>query len=707
MLPGVSAHRQVALEPSAVPGHGGRASTMSHLVQSYVQDRWREPASAGVPVLDPATGDEVARVAAADIDFAAVVAHAREVGGPALRALTFHQRAEILSRLGEYLSEHVDAPLAAHGAAGGTLLDARVDVEGGIAALPYYARRALRELPDDTILVDGEPARLSRNGTFLGQTVYTSRSGVALLINAFNFPVWGMLEKLAPAMLAGLPVVVKPATATAPIAEMVFRQMIDSGVLPPGSAQFLAGSIGDLFDHLDGRDYIAFTGSAATAATLRSHPAVTERSATMNAEADSLNAAILGPDAVPGTEEFDLFVKTVAREVTGKTGQKCTAIRRALVPSGQVGAVTEALTKRVSSVGLGDPRVDGTRMGPVVSRQQRDEVAAATRRLMQAADVVLGGPDEAPTVASGDAERGAFFPPTVLRARDPRAAALHQVEAFGPVTTVIGYADADDAVELTALGEGSLVASVVSRDPEFLRSVVRGIAPLHGRLLILDRDDAAEAPPHGAVLPALIHGGPGRAGGGLELGGTLSVRRMMQATSISGSPAALTTVTGRWNRYAPQLADPVHPFRKHFGDLRIGETLVTGPRTISQADIDAFAELTGDTFYAHTDPQAAAANPIFGGLVAHGYLVISAAAGLFVDPAPGPVLANFGLERLRFVKPVYPGDAITVRLTCKEKTPKTDEYGQIRWDVAVTNADDEIVAAYDVLTLNAVAKPRL
>ncbi len=678
---------------------------MSHLVQSYALDTWHEPVASSVrpvaPVLDPATGDEVARVGAADLDFGRVVTHARTVGGPALGALTFHQRAGILSALAEYLTEHVEAPLAAHGAAGGTLMDARVDVEGGIGALAYYARRALRELPDDTILVEGDPMRLSRNGTFLGQTVYTARGGAALLINAFNFPVWGMLEKLAPALLAGLPVIVKPATATAAIAEMVFRQMIDSGVLPPGTAQFLAGSIGDLFDHLDGRDFIAFTGSAATAALLRAHPAVTERSATLNAEADSLNAAILGPDAAVGTEEFDLFVKTVAREVTGKTGQKCTAIRRAMVPADRVPAVTEALAGRLASVVLGDPRVEGTRMGPVVSRKQRDEVAAATRRLMRAADVVLGGPDQVPVVASGDVERGAFFPPTVLRARDPRAAELHQVEAFGPVTTVIGYADAADAVELTALGAGSLVASVVSRDPEFLRAVVRGIAPLHGRLLILDRDDAAEAPPHGAVLPALIHGGPGRAGGGQELGGMLSVRGMMQASSVSGSPAALAAVTGRWNSYAPQLSDSVHPFRKFFGELRIGETCTAGPRTITQADIDAFAELTGDTFYAHTDPQAAAANPIFGGLVAHGYLVIAAAAGLFVDPAPGPVLANFGLERLRFVKPVFPGDAITVRLTCKEKTPKTEEYGQVRWDVAVTNGAGEIVAGYDVLTLNA------
>ena len=674
---------------------------MTRTVGSYVAGNWYTATDPGVRVLDPSTGEAVATVSSAGLDVAATLAYARSVGGPALRTLTFHQRAGLLADLAEYLGSRTAELHEQYGTAGGTLFDAKVDVEGGIGTLAVYARRARRDLPDDTIYAEGPPQRLG-SSEFVGHTVYSSRRGVAVFINAFNFPVWGMLEKLAPALLAGLPAIVKPATATAHLAELAVRQIVDSGILPAGALQLVSGSVGDLLDRLDGQDSIAFTGSAATAAKLRNCAAVVQRGTRFNAEADSLNATILGPDATPDTPEFALFVKTVIRELTGKTGQKCTAIRRVLAPSALVGDVVEALRGKLSAVVIGDPRVAGTTMGPLVSRAQRDEVAAAVRALQAGAEVVIGGPDAVIDLASGDADAGAFFAPTVLVAGDTRHPDLHRVEAFGPVTTVFGYDDARDAAELAALGEGSLVASVVSHDPAFVREVVREIAPFHGRIFVLDRDDAKTAAPHGAVLPTLIHGGPGRAGGGEELGGLRGVLHQMQATSVAGSPDMLVGIVGRWNAFATEVAGDEHPFRKYYDDLAVGETLHTGTRTLTLQDIEAFAELSGDRFYAHMDEVAAAANPLFGGRVAHGYLVLSAAAGLFVDPDPGPVLANFGLERLRFVKPVFPGDTIAVRLTVKQKTIRPDGSGEITWDVGVTNQNGELVASYDLLTINAL-----
>jgi oxepin-CoA hydrolase / 3-oxo-5,6-dehydrosuberyl-CoA semialdehyde dehydrogenase len=526
-----------------------------------------------------------------------------------------------------------------------------------------------------------------------------------VLVNAFNFPVWGMLEKLAPAVLAGMPVIVKPASQTAYVAELAFRHMVESQALPPGSIQLLCGAVGDLFDHLTGQDTIAFTGSAATAHKLRCHPAVVRESVRFNAEADSLNCSILGPDAAPGTEEFQLFVTEVVRELTQKTGQKCTAIRRSLVPAEHVGAVVDALGDRLAEVRVGDPRDQATTMGPLVSRAQLAEVGRAVAELGRGAEVAVGGPGR-PELASGDPERGAFHAPTVLVATSPRAPELHTVEAFGPVTSVIGYRGAADAVELAALGRGSLVGSVVTADPGFARQVVLGVAPWHGRLLVLDRHDAAESTGHGAPLPHLVHGGPGRAGGGEELGGIRAVLHHMQVTSVSASPATVTAATGRWTAGAPTTSGPVHPFRRHFEELAIGETLHTAARTVTLEDIERFADLSGDRFYLHMDEAAAKANPFFDGRVAHGYFVVSAAAGLFVDPDPGPCLANYGLERLRFTRPVYPGDTLRVALTCKQKSAREGEdYGEVRWDVAVTNQDGDTVATYDVLTLVA-CRPR-
>ncbi|MFL6220029.1 MAG: phenylacetic acid degradation bifunctional protein PaaZ [Actinomycetes bacterium] len=675
------------------------------MISSYVRDDWYTAGDDGATVVDASTGEPVARVSSAGVDLAGMVEHARTVGGPGLRELTFHQRAAALKRLAAFLRERRDGLYELSARSGATAGDAGVDVDGGIGALFVYASKGRRELPNDVLYVDGPPEPLGRGGTFVGQHVHTSRPGVAVLVNAFNFPVWGMLEKLAPAVLAGMPVIVKPASQTAYVAELAFRHMVESQALPPGSIQLLCGAVGDLFDHLTGQDTIAFTGSAATAHKLRCHPAVVRESVRFNAEADSLNCSILGPDAAPGTEEFQLFVTEVVRELTQKTGQKCTAIRRSLVPAEHVGAVVDALGDRLAEVRVGDPRDQATTMGPLVSRAQLAEVGRAVAELGRGAEVAVGGPGR-PELASGDPERGAFHAPTVLVATSPRAPELHTVEAFGPVTSVIGYRGAADAVELAALGRGSLVGSVVTADPGFARQVVLGVAPWHGRLLVLDRHDAAESTGHGAPLPHLVHGGPGRAGGGEELGGIRAVLHHMQVTSVSASPATVTAVTGRWTAGAPTTSGPVHPFRRHFEELAIGETLHTAARTVTLEDIERFADLSGDRFYLHMDEAAAKANPFFDGRVAHGYFVVSAAAGLFVDPDPGPCLANYGLERLRFTRPVYPGDTLQVALTCKQKSAREGEdYGEVRWDVAVTNQDGDTVATYDVLTLVA-CRPR-
>jgi oxepin-CoA hydrolase / 3-oxo-5,6-dehydrosuberyl-CoA semialdehyde dehydrogenase len=669
------------------------------MLSSYVRDAWHTPTDEGTTVLDASTGEPVARVSSTGVDVAAMVEHARRAGGPGLRELTFHQRAAALKRLALHLRERRDGLYEQSARTGATLGDAMVDVDGGIGALFVYSSKGRRELPNDVLYADGQPEPLGRGGTFVGQHVYTSRPGVAVFINAFNFPVWGMLEKLAPAVLAGVPAIVKPASQTAYVTELAFRHLVESGALPPGSVQLLCGGVGDLLDHLTGQDTIAFTGSAATARRLRGHPAVLGQAVRFNAEADSLNCSILGPDAGPGTEEFELFVGEVVRELTQKTGQKCTAIRRSLVPAGLEGAVVDALGDRLAEIRVGDPRDEVTTMGPLVSRGQLDEVTRAIAQLARGAEVVLGGPGAARPV-SGDPERGAFLAPTVLRAGAPEAPELHTVEAFGPVTAVLGYRDAGHAVELAALGRGSLVASVVTHDPGFARQVVTGLAPWHGRVLVLDRDDAAESTGHGAPLPHLVHGGPGRAGGGEELGGIRAVLHHMQVTSVSASPAMVTAVTGRWTPGAPTTGDSTHPFRKHFEDLRVGESLRTEPRKVTLEDIERFADLSGDRFYAHMDEAAARANPFFDGRVAHGYFVVSAAAGLFVDPDPGPCLANYGLEHLRFLRPVYPGDTLTVSLTCKQKTARDGEaYGEVRWDVAIENQEGEKVATYDVLTL--------
>ncbi|MFC6083904.1 phenylacetic acid degradation bifunctional protein PaaZ [Sphaerisporangium aureirubrum] len=666
---------------------------------SHLRGSWHVPRDEGVPLRDAATGEEVARFSTAGTDFAAALGHGRRVGGPALREMTFHRRAALLKSLALHLREHREDLYGPSLRTGATPADARFDVDGGIGVLFSYASRGRRELPDDTLLPEGPAEPLGKGGGFAARHVMTPMRGVAVQINAFNFPVWGPLEKLAQAFLAGMPSLIKPAPQTAYVTVALMELIVGSGVLPEGAVQLFCGDARGLLDHLTEQDLVAFTGSAATARALRAHPVVAARAVRFTAEADSLNCSILGPDAVPGGAEFDLFTGQLVTEMTVKAGQKCTAIRRALVPAPLLGPVTDAVAARLSAVTVGHPADPATRMGPLVSLGQRDEVRRAIKELTAAGALVFGDPDRV-EVTGADPGTGAFLSPILLRAGDPDRPEPHEVEAFGPVSTLMPYTSAEHAVELAARGRGSLAGSVVTGDPAFAREMVLGLAPWHGRLLVLDATAAAESTGHGSPLPALVHGGPGRAGGGEELGGIRGVLRHMHRTAVQGSPATLAAVTGRWTPGAPRATGGPHPFRKHLEDLRPGDSVVAGPRRVTLGAIERFAELTGDTFYAHMDEEAARANPFFDGRVAHGYLIVSLAAGLFVDPAPGPVLANYGLEDLRFRAPVYPGDELTVTLTAKHIDPREGApYGEVRWDAEVVNQDGAAVATYDVLTL--------
>nr|WP_047167103.1 phenylacetic acid degradation bifunctional protein PaaZ [Sphingomonas sp. Y57] len=675
---------------------------MTKTLNNYAADQWVASTTEKLPVLSAIDGSPVAQAGSAGLDFAGMLRHARDVGGPALRQMTFHARARMLKALAQAIMSRKEELYALSASTGATRVDSWIDIEGGAGTLFTMSSRGRRELPDDVVLTDGDLEPIGKNGTFVGQHVYTSLQGVAVHINAFNFPVWGMLEKLGPTLLAGVPAIVKPGTATCHVTEHAVRIMIEAGVLPAGALQLIVGGVGDLLDHLTCQDVVSFTGSAATAMKLQSHPVIARESVRFVAERDSLNASILGPDAAPGTPEFDLFVKEVAREMTVKAGQKCTAIRRAFVPAQWLDAAEEALKARLGKVVVGDPAQEGVTMGPLAGITQLNDVRAKARELATEAKLVFGDIDTV-EVRGAEAGKGAFVSPLLFRRDDPWTAKLvHDVEAFGPVSTLMPYKDFDDAIALANRGLGSLAVSLFTYDPQVARQFVIGAAAYHGRIVILDRDSAKESTGHGSPLPMLIHGGPGRAGGGEEMGGVRGVKHYMQRSALQGHPRSLSVVAGRYLTGAPQPEGEVHPFRQRFGELQIGYTLRTAPRTITLDDIEHFAHFTGDTFYAHMDEEAAAANPFFPGRVAHGYLILSFAAGLFVDPAPGPVLANYGLESLRFVKPVSPGEAIKVALTVKSKTQRNEEYGEVRWAVSVTDSADELVATYDLLTMNAI-----
>ncbi len=676
---------------------------MTLMLKNYAQDQWYEAKGGLADILSAVDGSIVARTGSQGLDFAAMLDHARSAGGTNLRKMSFHERAVMLKGLANAIMERKEELYALSTATGATRGDSWIDIEGGAGTLFVMSSKGRRELPDGHILTDGDFEPIGRKGTFIGQHVYTSIQGAAVHINAFNFPIWGMLEKLGPTLLAGVPAIVKPATQGAQLTEACVRIMLESGLLPAGALHLVVGSVGDLFDHLTCQDVVSFTGSAATASILKNHPVVMRESVRFVAEQDSLNASILGPDAAPGTEEFDLFVKEVAREMTTKTGQKCTAIRRTLVPAAFINDVEAALKARLAKVVVGNPTTEGVTMGALASMRQLHDVREKAQLIATEAQLVFGSINTVDTLGA-EADKGAFISPLLFRADDPWSANIvHDVEAFGPVSTLMPYKDVADAIALANRGKGSLALSVFTYDPAIAREFILGAAAYHGRIVLLDRDCAKESTGHGSPLPMLIHGGPGRAGGGEEMGGVRGVKHYMQRSALQGSPRTLSAIAGQWLPGAPQPTGNVHPFRMAYGVLDIGYTLNTASRVITLEDIEHFAHFTGDTFYAHMDEEAAAANPFFPGRVAHGYLILSFAAGLFVDPAPGPVLANYGLENLRFLKPVSPGTAIKVALTVKSKAlRKPGEYGEVKWAVRVTDDTDELVATYDLLTMNAV-----
>lgn len=676
---------------------------MTLTLKNYAEDQWFEATRGLADIFSAVDGSVVAQTGTEGVDFRAMLEHARGIGGGKLRSMSFHARANMVKALASAIMERKEELYALSYATGATRNDSWIDIEGGAGTLFVMSSKARRELPDSTILTDGDFEPIGKRGTFIGQHVYTSMQGAAVHINAFNFPIWGMLEKLGPTLIAGVPAIVKPATQGAQVTEACVRIMLESGVLPEGALQLIVGPVGDLFDHLTCQDVVSFTGSAATAAKLKNHPVVMRESVRFVAEQDSLNASILGPDSVPGTEEFDLFVKEVAREMTTKAGQKCTAIRRTLVPAAFIDDVQMALKARLAKVVVGDPAAEGVTMGALASVRQLHDVRDKAREIATEAELVFGDIENVDTVGA-DASRGAFISPLLFRLNDPwKAKVVHDVEAFGPVSTLMPYQDIADAIAIANRGKGSLALSVFTHDPAVARQFVMGAAAFHGRIVLIDRDCARESTGHGSPLPMLIHGGPGRAGGGEEMGGVRGVKHYMQRSALQGSPRTLSEIVGQWLPGAPQPTGDAHPFRKTYGELAIGYTLNTASRTITLDDIEHFAHFTGDTFYAHMDEEAAAANPFFPGRVAHGYLILSFAAGLFVDPAPGPVLANYGLENLRFLKPAPAGTEIKVALTVKSKAlRKPGEYGEVKWAVTVTDQVEEIIATYDLLTMNAV-----
>ncbi|MCO7511265.1 phenylacetic acid degradation bifunctional protein PaaZ [Serratia fonticola] len=673
---------------------------------SYLSGAWVYGQGQAREIQHAVTGEPLYQVCSDGLPLAASLSYARKLGGTALAKMTFQQRAQMMKAVAKHLLANKEALYQISYQTGATRNDSWVDIEGGISTLFSYAGLAGRELPDDTLWPEDELIPLSKQSQFAARHVLTSRPGIALHINAFNFPCWGMLEKLAPTWLAGMPTIIKPATASAQLTQAMVKLIIDSGLVPEGALQLICGGVGDIFDHLDYQDAVTFTGSAQTGQKLRSHPRLLEKSIAFTMEADSLNCCVLGEDVTPEMTEFALFIKEVSREMTSKAGQKCTAIRRIIVPAARIAEVQQALLQRLAGVKIGDPQLEQVRMGALVNQEQRDDVQQKVEFLLRnGCEPLCGATLDKLEVVGDGAQSGAFYPITLLYCADPfRHQAVHGTEAFGPVATLMPYQTTEQAIELALLGQGSLAGSLVTADAELASQFIRATACAHGRMLVLDRHAATESTGHGSPLPLLVHGGPGRAGGGEELGGLRAVKHYMQRTAIQGSPSMLAAISREWGRGADVVEEQVHPFRKYFEQLQIGESLLTARRTITEADLVNFACLSGDHFYAHMD-KIGAAESLFGERVAHGYFVVSAAAGLFVDPGVGPVIANYGMENLRFIEPVKIGDTIQVRLTCKKKIRKPQKtaedrpHGVVVWDVQVLNQHQQAVALYSILTL--------
>jgi oxepin-CoA hydrolase/3-oxo-5,6-dehydrosuberyl-CoA semialdehyde dehydrogenase len=675
---------------------------------NYANGQWTEGQGDGASLLDASNGKTIYTATSKGLDFGEMLDFGRRIGNKNLRSMTFHERARGLKALALHLMEKKNKFYEVSYMSGATKVDSWIDIEGGIGNLFVYSSKGRRELPNEKFLVDGAAEVLSKGGSFLGHHIWTPKRGCAVHINAFNFPVWGMLEKIAVNILAGVPAIVKPATATSYLTEVVFREIIESKIFPEGSLQLICGSANGILDHVTNQDIVTFTGSASTGKMLKSHENILNENVPFNMEADSLNATVLGPDATPDTEEFKLFIKETAKEMTIKSGQKCTAIRRIIVPKNLLEDVQSALTKRLEGVSIGDPRNKDVRMGPLASLSQKEEVLSKIEELRKSCELIYGG-GVPKTILEGDLDKGCFVAPTLLYCDKPfEKTDVHNIEAFGPVSTIMPYENTQEAIELSHLGQGSLVSSIVTNDNEFATEMVLETASSHGRVLVLNRHCAKESTGHGSPMPQLVHGGPGRAGGGEEMGGIRGVHHYMQRTAIQGHPTTLTAITNVYQPGSEQLDPGVHPFRKHFEEVRIGDTLVTHKRTVTETDIVNFANVSWDHFYAHTD-DTSLEGTIFERRCAHGYFVISAAAGLFVDPGKGPVLANYGLDELRFIKPVYVGSTINVKLTCKEKIDQEAREGEeprgvVKWQVDVVDETGETVALATILTLVAKLK---
>lgn len=672
------------------------------ILPSYLAGKWQTSNQDLRTVYHAITGEAIYQVSSHGCDMKAAVEFAKK-NGSQIASWNFHERANALKQVASYLLERKEEFYSLAKATGCTRKDAWIDVEGGFGTLFAYSSLVRRELSNETALVEDAWIPLSKQGNFGAKHILTSKAGVAVHIDAFNFPIWGMLEKIAPTLLAGVPCIVKPATEGAEMTQAVVKHIVESGFLPDGALQLICGQTYDLFDHLGPQDTVTFTGSASTGQKLRAHPRFNQYSIPFSMEADSVNSAILTSNA--NEETIDLFVREVFREMTTKAGQKCTAIRRAFVPAHLLEQVQNKLISKLQKVVVGNPELENVTMGALASVKQKHDVAEKVELLSQDAQIVVGGHLADFKVEGADANKGAFYPATLLVCTDPtQAKYIHQVEAFGPVSTLMPYQNLQELADLVACGEGSLVASIVRNTDDNVEELVARIAPWHGRLHILDASNAKESTGHGSPLPHLVHGGPGRAGGGEELGGIRAVKHYMQRTAIQGSPNVMTQIGHSWTAGAEFFEDRVHPFKKSFDELRVGERLLTARRTVTEADIVNFACLSGDHFYAHMD-KIGAENSFFGERVAHGYFIVSAAAGLFVDAAPGPVIANYGMDNLRFVEPVKIGDTIQVELTCKQKTPKPlkdpeqKAHGVVVWDIKVKNQRGELVATYDILTL--------
>jgi oxepin-CoA hydrolase/3-oxo-5,6-dehydrosuberyl-CoA semialdehyde dehydrogenase len=670
---------------------------------NYIIGHWIEGDGEGQTLFDATTGNPIAQASTKGLDFSAILEYARSTGNPALRRMTFPERGRMLRALAIHLREHLEMLYGISYLTGATRADSWIDLEGGIGNLFSYASLR-RKFPDAPYCLDGESANLSKGNTFMGQHILVPKEGVAVHINAFNFPVWGMLEKIAVNLLAGVPAVVKPATVTSFLTEAVVREIVRSGILPPGALQLICGSAGDLLDHVGAQDVVTFTGSASTGLQLRSNPRILRENVPFNMEADSLNCLVVGPDVEPGMPEWDLFVKELRKEMTVKAGQKCTAVRRIFVPASKMEDAWKAITKSLAQTTIGNPGNEKVRMGPLAGQTQRDEVRSQVRRLLASSQLIYGSLDSVETI-DADAIKGAFLSPLLLVNEHPfESEEPHTIEAFGPVSTLMPYGSIGEAIELAKKGKGSLCSSVVTADRRIAREYVLGAAAWHGRILILNDECARESTGHGSPLPLLVHGGPGRAGGGEEMGGIRGIRHYMQRVAVQGSPSMITAVTDTWQPHARQSLDDKHPFRKYFEELQIGDTVITHKRTVTEADIINFANVSWDHFYAHTD-HTSLKGTLFEKPVAHGYFILSAAAGLFVDPGKGPVMLNYGLEECRFLKPVYAGTTIGVRLTCKEKIAQekreaTDiPRGIVKWYVDVYDETGESVAISTILTM--------